>query len=177
MKRVELKGIKFTLRKPKEDDAEELRKFINSLIKENLRLARKKPVTLEEEKRWLRGLLKGMKKGRIIFILAETDGKIAGTCEISKSHSFPSTHDHLGNLGIAVAKPFRRKGLGKTLMKEALEQAERKGFKIIKLTVAEDNEPAKRLYRKLGFKPVGRIPKGFKVGNKYIDELIMVKEL
>lgn len=42
---------------------------------------------------------------------------------------------------------------------------------------SSDNLIAKHLYRKLGFKEAGKIPKGMKFKRKYYDEIIMYKEL
>lgn len=52
---------------------------------------------------------------------------------------------------IAVSKHFRRRGIGKLLMRKAEEFAKEKQKEYISLYVASDNDIARRLYRKTGF--------------------------
>jgi ribosomal-protein-alanine N-acetyltransferase len=61
---------------------------------------------------------------------------------------------HLANL--AVAPEFRRRGLGRRLVRAVLEEAARRGTRWIRLEVRESNAAARALYQALGFRPVGR---------------------
>ena len=54
-------------------------------------------------------------------------------------------------LGIVVAEPVRRKGLGKALMAMLLGWARFQHLPAVYLMVVQDNEPAINLYRSLGF--------------------------
>jgi len=53
---------------------------------------------------------------------------------------------------LAVYPPYRRRGVGKSLMELAVERAKRLGDSIIILDVERENNPAINLYRKAGFK-------------------------
>lgn len=57
---------------------------------------------------------------------------------------------------VAVRPEFRRRGMAEALVKAMIEYADEKEIRFIFLEVRESNEPAKALYRKLGFEPVGR---------------------
>lgn len=61
---------------------------------------------------------------------------------------------YMGNL--AVIEPFRRKGIGKALMKELLKSSKAFGLAFVTLEVRESNTPAIKLYEALGFIEVGR---------------------
>lgn len=56
-------------------------------------------------------------------------------------------------LSICVFSGHRRQGIGRLLMKEALDEARRRGHLRVSLSVEEDN-PAVNLYRAMGFEAV-----------------------
>jgi HAD superfamily hydrolase (TIGR01509 family) len=58
-------------------------------------------------------------------------------------------------LSLAVAPDHRRRGLGRDLLEHALRQAKYAGHRQVSLSVEPDN-PALRLYKRLGFERVGK---------------------
>jgi len=66
-------------------------------------------------------------------------------------------------LTIAVARSHRGKGLGRDLMEEAMRRLYADRISTLFLEVSETNEPACRLYRRLGFAKVGE-RKGYYAG-------------
>ncbi len=77
-------------------------------------------------------------------------------------------------LSIAVAKSFRGRGYGKKLMLELESRFKERGVHRIKLEVRKSNTVAISMYRKLGYRIVGVIPRYYPDGE---DAYIMVKEL
>jgi ribosomal-protein-alanine N-acetyltransferase len=61
---------------------------------------------------------------------------------------------HIANL--AVATSFRRMGLARRLLQQALERAATKGARKATLEVRAGNQAALALYESFGFRPVGR---------------------
>ncbi|MBX3494867.1 MAG: GNAT family N-acetyltransferase [Parvibaculum sp.] len=61
-------------------------------------------------------------------------------------------------LTVAVVPPRRGQGLGRRLVEAAAATALAGGAAALFLEVAEDNEPALALYRRLGFREVGARP-------------------
>jgi ribosomal protein S18 acetylase RimI-like enzyme len=59
--------------------------------------------------------------------------------------------------GMAVAKALRGSGLGKRVMREAIDDARTRGDHALLLEVIEQNPPAVNLYTSLGFRPVRRL--------------------
>jgi ribosomal-protein-alanine N-acetyltransferase len=59
---------------------------------------------------------------------------------------------------IAVAGGFRRRGLGRALMRHVLADMEAEGIRRATLEVRQSNEPARRLYETLGFTLAGIRP-------------------
>ena len=71
---------------------------------------------------------------------------------------------------ITVAPEARRQGLARTLMRQLLNEARRRGAEELFLEVRVDNEPAQALYRELGFE-VQNVRKGYY--GKGVDALTM----
>jgi len=61
---------------------------------------------------------------------------------------------HINN--IATRPEYRRMGIGEGLCEAGLDEARRRGVTFVLLEVRASNETAQLLYRKLGFKFVGR---------------------
>ena len=53
--------------------------------------------------------------------------------------------------GMGVVAPHRRKGIGEATLVAALDAARAAGIERVRLEVLEQNEPARRLYERLGF--------------------------
>ena len=84
---------------------------------------------------------------------------------------------HIANIfGVYVKKEYRGKAIGEKLIERAISSI-RKNKSIIKidLTVNPNQKAAVKLYKKYGFKTVGRLEKGLFVNGKFYDELIMEK--
>ena len=64
------------------------------------------------------------------------------------------TSDQIYN--IAIASEFRRKGIGEALLRHLIDKADADGCKLVTLEVRSGNEAAMELYKKLGFREVGR---------------------
>ena len=59
---------------------------------------------------------------------------------------------YVGN--VAVAEPFRRRGVGEALVRAMLADAKGRGAAFLTLEVRESNLPARRLYERCGFRTV-----------------------
>jgi len=67
---------------------------------------------------------------------------------------------------IAVAEPFRGRGLGRRIMEALLAEAERRGAAEVFLEVRADNETAQRLYVSLGFERIAVRPHYYQPDNE-----------
>jgi RimJ/RimL family protein N-acetyltransferase len=87
----------------------------------------------------------GIETGRMVLFIAENpDGRIVG--ELSLWLSGPRAE-----LGMAIAREARGYGLGRAMMKAALDWADANGVTHTELTVLPDNAIALALYRNTGF--------------------------
>jgi len=148
--------------------------YLNTLVEEDAKILMRTKRTLKEEKEWLEGKLVDVKKHhKEVYLLAEYEGLIAGLCSIKLQQE---RQDHIGELGISIGKDFRKIGLGFYLTKELIKLAKKElkpKPKIIKLFVFANNEPAIRLYEKIGFRQVAILPDQIQFQGKLIDEICM----
>jgi GNAT superfamily N-acetyltransferase len=84
---------------------------------------------------------------------------------------------HKGVLfGVYVCPDRRRTGLGEALVARVIEHA-RGCVEQLHAAVVVTAEPARALYRKLGFLPYGLEPCALKVGDQYFDQELLVLRL
>ena len=77
-------------------------------------------------------------------------------------------------LGMSIRQKYTGMGLGSFMMKIALDQAKANGFEQVELGVYSDNDRARYMYKKMGFKEYGMNPRAFKLKDgTYRDEIIM----
>jgi ribosomal protein S18 acetylase RimI-like enzyme len=110
---------------------------------------------------------------RNFVVGAFEDGKLIGTAGFFRRKN--NKEHHKGHIwGVYVRPESRGKGLASVLMKEIVRRArELDGLEQITL-VASANLPAQRLYKALGFESYGIEPHSLKIGNAYIDDVLMV---
>jgi ribosomal protein S18 acetylase RimI-like enzyme len=104
------------------------------------------------------------------------EGEISGTAGFFRRSN--NKERHKGHIwGVYVRPQSRGKGVGSALMKEIIRRArEMEGLEQITL-VASAKLPAQRLYKALGFESYGIEPHSLKIGNDYIDDVLMVLRL
>jgi ribosomal protein S18 acetylase RimI-like enzyme len=112
-------------------------------------------------------------KKKFITVLCEIEGQVVGYATVEESMWDLSRH--AGEFGIAVLPQFRGNGIGSALLDSVLGVASDKGFKKVNLSVFHTNKHAINLYKRFGFKKVGRKSKQFYLKGKYIDEILMEK--
>lgn len=86
-----------------------------------------------------------------IFLALDEKGKRAGLIWLTVSDYQYTGEKRCFVLQIYVAPPYRRKGLGRALMKIAEEWARERGLRTIALHVGATNRQALEFYRALGF--------------------------
>ncbi|MDE7404535.1 MAG: ribosomal protein S18-alanine N-acetyltransferase [Lachnospiraceae bacterium] len=101
------------------------------------------------------------------YYVAEVDGEIAGCCGIRNI----AGEGEITN--VVVAPPYRKKGIALKMMEYMLERAAEVGIGDCTLEVRVSNQPAIRLYERLGFKGEGIRPHFYDKPDE--DALIMWK--
>jgi L-amino acid N-acyltransferase YncA len=92
--------------------------------------------------------------------VAELDGQTVG-CYFLRTN-YPGRGRHVANASYAVRRGFTRRGIGRALAEHSLEMAKGLGFQAMQFNlVVSTNEAAVTLWRVLGFRIVGTLPKVF----------------
>lgn len=158
-------------------DAQKFQFFINSVIKEDAKILMNEQATLNDQKKFIEKVLVGAKNKTKVQLLAECDNKIIGVTDIELERW---RRNHIGHFGIIITKDYRGMGLGKHLMSKIIKLAKKElkpSPKMIQLEVYANNKPAIKLYEKMGFKHIARLPKQIQYKSKLIDELVMLLHL
>jgi diamine N-acetyltransferase len=107
------------------------------------------------------------------FYFAKLDGEILGYIKINQGAA-QTVHPNEGGMEIEriyVDQHLKGKGIGKSLLQQAVILAERAGLKYIWLGVWEHNLPAIRFYERNGFRRYGQHI--FYLGNDPQTDLLM----
>lgn len=115
-------------------------------------------------------VLNNIKTGNPQFV-AIAEGNVIGWCDIVRSER--PVHAHCGILGMGLLPSFRSRGIGTSLIRTTLDEARHKGLERVELTVHADNEPAIRLYNKVGFQKEGLMRDAVCIDGRYVDSILM----
>ncbi len=104
------------------------------------------------------------------FFEEQTHCAVAVDSEMGKVYGLYILHPnnigrcgHICNASYAVSAESRGQHIGEKLVQDCLEQAGHHDFTVLQLNaVVVSNAPARHLYEKLGFVPLGVIPGGFR---------------
>ncbi|MDP2637470.1 MAG: N-acetyltransferase [Candidatus Levybacteria bacterium] len=171
------KGNKIVICYPTKDDAQIFCDYINNLSEEKtfVRFQGEK-VSLGQEKKYLNAQLKRIVNKATVELLVFCNDKLVGISSIDMKDK---TESHEGVFGISIAKEYRGEGIGRKFMQFVLNEAEKNipQLRIITLGVFGDNDLAKSMYEKFGFREYGRLPNGIFYKGKYVDHIYMYKNI
>ncbi|MGI5374849.1 N-acetyltransferase family protein [Streptomyces sp. CA-251387] len=110
-------------------------------------------------------------------LVAELDRRIVGYIRLG----FPTplaANAHVRQIqGLAVSDEARGRGVGRALIRAAVEEARRRGARRLTLRVLGHNTPARKLYESEGFVVEGVQPEEFFLGGEYVDDVLMGRSL
>ncbi|MEM1361065.1 MAG: GNAT family N-acetyltransferase [Pseudomonadota bacterium] len=109
--------------------------------------------------------------------VTEDAGSLIGTYYIKPNGAGPS--DHICNCGYMVAPEARGRGVAAAMCTHSQGVARTLGFKLMQFNaVVSTNTGAIRLWERLGFETVGRVPRAFRHPKEgYVDTFVMTKWL
>lgn len=111
------------------------------------------------------------------FVAKDDNGDLVGIYYLKANQ--PGLGAHVANAGYVVSEAARNRGVARKLCEHSQEEAKRRGFLAMQFNfVVSTNEAAVRLWQKLGFDVVGRVPEAFRHKELgFVDALVMWKKL
>ncbi|MEY9990794.1 RimJ/RimL family protein N-acetyltransferase [Streptomyces sp. V4I8] len=110
-------------------------------------------------------------------LVAELNRRIVGYVRLG----FPTPlacNAHVRQIqGLAVADEVRGRGVGRALIRAAVEETRRRGARRLTLRVLAHNTPARKLYESEGFVVEGVLPEEFFLDGAYVDDVFMGRGL
>lgn len=94
--------------------------------------------------------------GKSLVAVARSEGAVVGSYYLKPN--FPGRAAHIANGGYFVVRELRGRGVGTALVEDSLVQARALGFDALQFNLVFVSNPARRLYERLGFEAVGRVP-------------------
>jgi L-amino acid N-acyltransferase YncA len=107
--------------------------------------------------------------------VAELDGRIVGTYILRPNR--PGHGSHVGNAAFMVSPRARKLGVGRAMGEHCLAEARRVGYRAMQFNfVVSTNERAVRLWERLGFRIVGKLPGAFRhATHGFVDVYVMFR--
>jgi putative acetyltransferase len=126
-----------------------------------------------DERRYLRALRRYPHAA--VFVAEAADGRVIGRLSISRDQHPASRH--VADLGLMVDAEYRRRGIGRALLVEAVEWAREAEVHKLELHVFPWNEAAIALYEDFGFVREGYRKNHYRRGDEYVDAVLMAYEV
>lgn len=165
-----------TIREPKITDLKQVLYYINKLSKEKTYITLQGEVIDEKSERvWLKSAIRKIQDKKAVYLFAFNKEQLIGISEVTMG---TGCKEHVGRFGISIDKNFRGKGIGSVLMNTVLNVTKKLSkIRLICLEVFAENTTAIEMYKKKGFIVCGEIPKVLKRRGRYVNEILMFKEV
>ncbi|MFF7241921.1 GNAT family N-acetyltransferase [Streptomyces collinus] len=107
------------------------------------------------------------------YLVAELDRRIVGYIRLVRATAL-AANAHVRQIqGLAVSDDVRGMGVGRALVRAAIEEARQRGARRLTLRVLGHNAPARALYESEGFVVEGVQPEEFLLDGAYVDDVAM----
>jgi ribosomal protein S18 acetylase RimI-like enzyme len=110
-------------------------------------------------------------------LVAERDTTVVGYVKLRPPTQLESNRHVLQVCGLAVEAGERGRGVGKSLVMAAIEDASRRGARRLTLHVLRTNHAARTVYVSCGFSVEGVLPEEFFLDGRFVDDLLLGRSL
>lgn len=125
-----------------------------------------------EERRYLRAV----RRHADAAVFVAVDGQLV-VGRLSLARDPHPASPHVADLGLVVADAYRRRGIGRRLLEEAVAWARAAGVTKLELHVFPWNDPAIALYEETGFRREGYRRRQYRRRGVEIDAILMARDV
>jgi L-amino acid N-acyltransferase YncA len=149
-----MKGAFMIIRDAVEADLPAIVEIYNCTITHRTITADLEPVSVESRLDWFHNHTPDR---RPLWVM-ERAGAIAGWLGFQSFYSARPAYHATAELSIYVSPQFRRQGIGRTLLKQAIAQSPTLGIKTLVGAIFATNQPSLQLFAEFGFEQWGCFP-------------------
>jgi L-amino acid N-acyltransferase YncA len=142
------------IRDARETDLPAIIKIYNAAIATRVSTAQLEPLTFEQRRHWL----KEHSPNRHPFWILEINDEVAGWLTL-KSFLQRGAYRDTAEVSVYVDERFRRRGVGRALLAEAINRAPALGINAMVGLIFAHNKPSLRLFEQVGFGKWGLLPR------------------
>ena len=156
------------------EDAEGVANVLNPLIQAGESTALDRVFTTDEERIFISGF-----PTRGVFNVAEKteDGVIVGFQNVEPFATYTNSFAHVGVIGTYVDPSGHRQGIGRLLFEATRLAAKDRGYEKLFAFVLADNAGALAFYKRIGFEVMGTAKRHAKIKGRYVDEVMIEREV
>jgi L-amino acid N-acyltransferase YncA len=162
------------IRAARRDDAASMIAVLNPIIASGTAVTFDAPITEDAEARYIAGFPE-----HGVFLVAErsSDETIVGLQSTEPFADYTRVFDHVGVIGTYVDPVCQRQGIATRLFAATFVAARCKGFEKLFTYIRADNDAALAAYGSQGFEVVGRARRHARIGDRFIDEIMVERFL
>lgn len=153
------------------EDAPAIARIYNEGILDRLATLETELRSADERRQWLTG-----KSERHPVFVAEQNGEVVAWASLNVFNA-RRCYDHVADFSIYVAREWRGRGLGRTLLSHLIDEARAIGFHKLVLAALPSNTTGVALYERAGFRTVGIYREQGRLDGRWVDIIIMEKIL
>lgn len=161
------------IRQARPKDLQEINSIYNQAVKDGLRTAHSKPISLNARQGWY----KDHSQNSFPIYIYENDDAVLGWISISPYRDDRQALDEVIEVSYYVDYDHHGEGIATKLMQRAVDFCEEAGYRIMVAILVSKNEPSIGLLQKFGFQESGRIPDAIHHEGVFRDHLYMYKRL
>lgn len=110
---------------------------------------------------------------RAVELVAVVNGEILGHAGISPA-DVAEKQRHRAEFGIGIGRRAWGNGVGSALAEAAIACARQAGYRQLELEVVAENDRARALYERVGFRECGTVPRGFHTRDGRDHDLVLM---
>jgi L-amino acid N-acyltransferase YncA len=156
------------------DDAADLVAILNPIVEAGVYTALDQTFTVDEEREFISRF---PERGVFNVAVSRGSGRVVGFQNVEPFAAFTRAFDHVGIIGTYVQLESRRQGIAGRLFEATFAGASGRGFEKLFTYVRSDNPAALQAYVSRGFEIVGTATRHARILGRYVDEIIIEKQL